>query len=494
MALPITELALVEPVPHEPFMTFIEDDRTITQAIYTYGPNQHTRRRWFPWLKDGKGDKKVMPYSRADEESDWKPVAGEDDWGLFAPVPIEGFEDKVLPEVEGEKCSRLLAEAGFASISQPGCKHVEELIAARYADLKGSGVRYVAYLGDHDDTGRKKGAKCTRAAASVGLPFIVIDLVDLFPDLPEGGSIDDMPDIREAMQVIADALPSQLPAQVDYDDEPEPVDTSDPGESPAQADLPQGKRRADFTWERLLPNNQVRDSLQWVQEPLTTDPLAAFLIFLTALSGTLKLGTIVRPSIGWELPIVMWLMVIATTGRGKSPAHDNLAVRPLDRIADDFAKKFKAEKAHYDAIQPKSERPTREPRPYFAHLQKYNPPTMDRQLEWHEELKLPLLLLLDEIEGLWNTLDRDESSGSGDGITQLLSLFNGRGSNTIRVRQPLFQESASRDLRLHPAQQTSASHQGGRRRRSSCPLHANRTAEGRDAMSRRSYGFSERQR
>ena len=29
----------------------------------------------------------------------------------------------------------------------------------------------------------------------------------------------------------------------------------------------------------------------------------------------------------------------------------DIAVRALDRIADDFAKKFKAEKAHYDAFQ-----------------------------------------------------------------------------------------------------------------------------------------------
>ena len=58
---------------------------------------------------------------------------------------------------------------------------------------------------------------------------------------------------------------------------------------------------------------------------------------------------------------------------------------------------------------------------------------MDLQLKWHEELRLPLLLLLNEIEGLWKTLDRDEASGSGDGITQLLTLFNGRGSNTIRM-------------------------------------------------------------
>ena len=432
MALPITELALVEPLPKEPFFTTPEPDRTITQAIYTYGPNQHTRRRWFPWLNDGKGDKKVMPYYRVEGELAWKVGAGDDDWGLFAPVPIEGFEDKVLPAVEGEKCARLLAEAGFASISQPGCKHSEELIAARFATLVGK-VRYVVYLADNDEAGRKKAAACARAAASVGLPLIVIYMVDLFPDLPEGGSIDDVPDIRKAMQLIADALPSQLPAQVDYDDEPEPVDTSDPEKSPAQADLPQGEQRTDFTWERLLPDNKVRTALQWVSKPLTTDALANVLIFLTALSGTLKLGSNVRPTSGWVMPIALWLMVIARTGRGKSPAFENLAELPLDPIADDFAKQYKSEKAHYDAIQPKSERPTREPRQYFAHLQKYNPPTMDRQLEWHEELKLPLLLLLDEIEGLWNTLDRDESSGSGDGITQLLSLFNGRGSNTIRM-------------------------------------------------------------
>ena len=75
MALAISELALVEPLTHEPFMTFVEDDGTITQAIYTYGPNQHTRRRWFPWENKGKGGKKVMPYSRADEDSAWEPVA-----------------------------------------------------------------------------------------------------------------------------------------------------------------------------------------------------------------------------------------------------------------------------------------------------------------------------------------------------------------------------------------------------------------------------------
>ena len=56
-------LATVTPLPKEPFWTVAEKDGTITQAIYTYGPNHHTRRRWFPRENNGKGEKKVMPFS-----------------------------------------------------------------------------------------------------------------------------------------------------------------------------------------------------------------------------------------------------------------------------------------------------------------------------------------------------------------------------------------------------------------------------------------------
>ena len=431
MPLPISELALVEPLPHEPFMTFVEDDGTITQAIYTYGPNQHTRRRWFPWLNDGKGDKKVMPYYRTDEFSDWEPGAGDDDWGLFAPVPIEGFEDKVLPEVEGEKCTRLLAEAGFASITQPGCKHSEALIAARYADLKGSGIRFVAYLGDNDDTGRRKGETCARAAASVGLPLIVIDLVDLFPDLPEGGSIDDVPDIREAMQVIADALPSQLPAQVDYDDEPEPVIPRDPEESPAQADLPQGIGRDAFNFERLVPE-PLCSSLKFLSQPLMTDDLTATLFYLAAMSGLLKIGSNVQATINWVVAAAMWVIGVAKTGIGKTPILKELCVLPMTEIAKRDAEAFKSELAHYKAT-PRDQRPPNEPRQFFPHVQKFSPAAMDRQLQFNEEVKRGQLILSNEIEGLFAAIDADGRSGSGEASTQLLDMFNNIGSNTLRA-------------------------------------------------------------
>ena len=174
----VSDLATVTPMKREPFWTSKDEDGTTPQAFYNFSNTQRTCRRWIPSANEGKGGKKVLPFHL--EDFDWKVGAGNDEWPLFQPVPIKGFEDKWLPETEGEKCARLLAEAGFASISQPGCKHSEPLIVNRYADLKGK-VKAVVYLADNDKVGRDKAAKCARAAASVGLPFVVIHMSDLFP-------------------------------------------------------------------------------------------------------------------------------------------------------------------------------------------------------------------------------------------------------------------------------------------------------------------------
>ena len=57
------------------------------------------------------------------------------------------------------------------------------------------GAQGVAYLSDADPQGLDLGRRCRDAAAAVELPFILIDMRELFPDLPKGGSLDDVPDV-----------------------------------------------------------------------------------------------------------------------------------------------------------------------------------------------------------------------------------------------------------------------------------------------------------
>jgi hypothetical protein len=398
----------------------------------------------------------VLPYTLVDEK--WENKAGDDPWPLFTPVPIEGFEDKWILETEGEKCARILAEHGFAAISQPGCKHSLWLIADRYDDLYGK-VRGVIYLADNDLEGTKKAHLGRDAAESRELPFIHVDMAEVFPDLPLKGSIDDLPDVPAAVQQILDSLPSQLPEQAqqyqgadrtlkggtqgeyikarlrrdhpEIAEELEPVDTSDPEESTAQADLPQDKGRDAFTFKRLVPE-PLCSSLKFLSQPLMTDDLTATMFYLAAMSGLLKIGGNVQATINWAVAAAMWVIGVAKTGIGKTPILKELCVLPMKEIAKRDAEAFKSELAHYKATPPK-ERPPNEPRQFFPHVQKYSVAAMDRQLQFNEEVKRGQLILSNEIEGLFAAIDADGRSGSGEASTQLLDMFNNIGSNTLRA-------------------------------------------------------------
>jgi hypothetical protein len=101
--------------------------------------------------------------------------------------------DGWLLEPEGEKCVELAAAGGVVGISQPGHAHTIAQIQERYTALSMEGTPGIVYLADHDAEGRRRAVQAAEAAALAGLPLIVLHAGDLWPGLPEGGSIDDAP-------------------------------------------------------------------------------------------------------------------------------------------------------------------------------------------------------------------------------------------------------------------------------------------------------------
>ena len=423
-------LATVTPLPKEPFWTTPEQDGTITQAIYTYGPNQHTRRRWFPWLNDGKGDKKVMPYSRADENSDWKNKAGDDPWPLFTPVPIEGFEDHWVLEVEGEKCARILAEHGFVAISQPGCKHSLWLIADRYDDLYGK-VRGVIYLADNDREGTKKALLCRDAAESRELDFIHVDMAEVFPDLPLKGSIDNVPDVPAAVQQILDSLPSQQPSQENCAEPASPATPADPEDPPAETPLRKvDDRRAALTYDRLVTPD-LGDSLALLTEALPADPVTVVVPFLTGLSGLLQIGTRAGSAADYDQPLNLFSCIVGKPGSGKTPLLNETARYPSSAIREQELKNY-TDAVSYWNHQKRDEKGDK-PGRLFPVLSSYNPPALSKQLTLHEAQGTGLLLMRDELSGLFSTLAADQKSGTGKAEGQLLELWDGTGVDEVLV-------------------------------------------------------------
>lgn len=158
----------------------IPEARAPQGSPWIYGPHQRIER------VDQASGKLFIPQHCAGGR--WIKGAGPDPWPVFG-VTAPGW----VLELEGEKCCEIALAAGVAAISQPGHAHKVEQVAERYRQLLKSDVKGVVFIADHDAEGQRRAAQAQQAAADVVLPLLVLPAVEIWPDLPEGGSIDDAP-------------------------------------------------------------------------------------------------------------------------------------------------------------------------------------------------------------------------------------------------------------------------------------------------------------
>jgi len=160
-----------------------------------YGPNQWSVMKVWWETKDGQKtrEKANRPW-HTDAIGKDRNKAGPDPWPMWCEQEvIEHGRGRWISEAEGEKCAEWFRAGGLVGTSQPGHDLKPEAIEARYSRLKAAGILGVVYLVDHDDQGDRKAKKLQAAAAAVGLSFRVIRAADVWPSIPEKGSIDDAP-------------------------------------------------------------------------------------------------------------------------------------------------------------------------------------------------------------------------------------------------------------------------------------------------------------
>jgi hypothetical protein len=152
--------------------------------FYAYGPLQQVQRT---------ASKQFFSHHRLNSADQWSKGAGEAPWGLYNEQEAIAAGGWIL-ELEGEQCCDVASSIGLVAISQPGNKALlkPELVAPRYERLRGAGVEGIVYLADNDTEGWKKGSALQQVAEAIGLPFVLMGAVDLWHDLPKGGSLDDL--------------------------------------------------------------------------------------------------------------------------------------------------------------------------------------------------------------------------------------------------------------------------------------------------------------
>lgn len=193
------------PLPDEPLALSILDQPVPTGSPYLYSDTQQVTR-----LEQPNG-KKIFPVkNRKTPDHPWVKGAGPDPWPVYnraAALKARGW----ILELEGEKCADIATTVGLVAITQPGHARKVEWITPRYRELLEAGVTGIVYVSDNDKDGAKRAANAIEAAALAQLPLIHVPAVDVWPDLPPGGSLDDTPDPVQALQDLeAAAIAIQL--------------------------------------------------------------------------------------------------------------------------------------------------------------------------------------------------------------------------------------------------------------------------------------------
>lgn len=185
---------VVELNPDGKRTTLRHQGRTVEVAIeaaYRYSASQLVRR----YRLDGDAGKTFRAYHR--NTQDWAPKAGPTPWPAWrqneAIAAAKQTPDRWLLEVEGEKAAEIARQGSRACISQPGHAHTSGDLRPRYEALKAAGVAGVVFLADNDAQGLKRALQAQQAAQAAALQLVILPAVEVWPQLPQGGSIDDAP-------------------------------------------------------------------------------------------------------------------------------------------------------------------------------------------------------------------------------------------------------------------------------------------------------------
>jgi hypothetical protein len=413
----------------------------------------------------------------------WNAGAGSEIWPFYG--SLDSGLGRTIIEVEGEKCVDVLRNAGIAAITHPGHQRNEVACRARYAGLLSAGVRTVYFISDNDAAGRKKAAGFLAAAQLAQLEFRIIPAESIC-DVPEGGSVDDMPPeqlgslIAVAIKSATGAKPAPL-SRTSYSKIKQALkEFYETGPSSAAdiqagiADIAGAHDASVFDtrriWDSLEEDRQVesealgatnaiarrqeletrRKSVQLADylpesicsavEDLTgnlaCDALTAISVVLTSAAGVLKAGHRIDAGDGlFVKEPVIWMVLAGASGSGKSPIMRHLCRDRMRLVFQHFNQLSADKESEYELRYghlPKARRPEK-PEPFRTCITDFTTESLNGIIGDNHSEGLGTFIYSEEVKEILGNFDEYKGSGKGRGKETFLCLFDGNVNSQHRV-------------------------------------------------------------
>jgi hypothetical protein len=188
----------------------------------------------------------------------------------------------------------------------------------------------------------------------------------------------------------------------------------------------------------ILPPS-LADAIRIRTQYLPIDPLSAAMLFITTSAGVLKLGSRLVASEKWDfsVPLNMFTALVGRSGIKKTPAWEFLTTVPLRPIEIDLARQAARTLQNWEE-ENRGKKPTEKterPRSVLVSCSDYTGEALVRQLAIQEKAGFPLIVAKEELKALFGGLNQYKPKGRGSEQEQLLELFGGGGSRSLRISE-----------------------------------------------------------
>jgi len=413
----------------------------------------------------------------------WNAGAGSEIWPFYGSLGTDSCDSII--EVEGEKCVNALRSQGIAAITHPGHQRDEASCRARYAGLVSAGVKTVYFISDNDAAGRKKAAGFLAAAQLAQVEFRIIPAESIC-DLPDGGSVDNMPP-EQLQSLIAVAIKSSSGAKVAplsrvsygrikkalqdfYLTHPESAADIQAG----IADIASANDASVFDtrriWDSLEEDRQVTEealgattailrrqelevkrkavnledylpesicaSIDELTGNLACDALTAISVVLTTAAGVLKAGHRIDAGDGlFVKEPVIWMVLAGPSGSGKSPIMRHLCRNRMRLVLNHYNQLSEKEEFEYEArygAMPKNKRPEK-PEPFRTCVSDFTTESLNAIIGDNHGQGLGTFIYSEEVKSILGNFDEYKQHGKGKGKETFLCLFDGNVDSQHRI-------------------------------------------------------------
>ena len=206
--------------------------------------------------------------------------------------------------------------------------------------------------------------------------------------------------------------------------------------SAIELDLQRQQARPPIALERLFPS-PLADALRRVTEHLPYCDHVVATTYLAGISGLVKLGTSIcgNPYTDFVTPANLYVATVGRSGQKKTPLEKLLVRRPARELIREMAAENTRVMEHWreqcKECKRKDERPPR-PVPLYLQIQDYTGEALVALLHELDKRGLSVLVLRDELSGLFGAMNAYRS-GKGADEQQLLELFDGHAFTSLRV-------------------------------------------------------------